>query len=98
MSGKENLEQKTFTRWIETLFETQEHEIDCKQFQSYLPAFVEAEVMGERLGHTAVLTTHLHQCPDCEEIYQGLLFVVKAELAETWSSDTAADTAVPIGD
>jgi hypothetical protein len=98
VSGKENLEQKAFTRWIETIFETQEHEIDCKQFQSYLPAFVEAEVKGERLPHTAVLVAHLHQCPDCEEIYQGLLFVVRPEMDETWSSDGAAGTAVPIGD
>ncbi len=98
MSGKENLEQITFTRWIETIFETQEHELDCKQFQNYLPAFVETEAKGERLAHTAVLLAHLHQCPDCEEIYQGLLFVVKTEAAENWSADTAAGTAVPIGD
>ncbi|HRQ39184.1 MAG TPA: hypothetical protein PLD25_14850 [Chloroflexota bacterium] len=92
------MEQKTFTRWIETIFETQENEIDCKQFQSYLPAFIEAEVKGEPLSYTAVLTAHLHQCPDCQEIYQGLLYVVKAELSETWSSDAAEGTAVPIGD
>lgn len=98
MSGKENLEQKTFTRWIETIFETHEHEIDCKQFQSYLPAFVEAEVNGEPLSHTAVLVNHLHQCRDCQEIYQGLFFVVKTELAETWSSDAATGSAIPIGD
>ncbi len=92
------MEQKAFTRWIETTFETQEHEIDCKQFQNYLPAFVEAEANGERLAHTAVLLAHLHQCPDCQEIYQGLSFVVKVELGESWSSDTAAGTPVPIGD
>ena len=71
--------EETFTRWIEQVYTTEEHEIDCRQLQNFLPAFVDAEVKGERLPHTAVIQTHLQRCPDCQEIYEGLRLVVRAE-------------------
>lgn len=71
--------EETFTRWIEQVYTTEEHEIDCKQLQNFLPAFVDAEVAGERLPQTAVIQTHLQHCPDCQEIYEGLRLVVRAE-------------------
>ena len=79
--------QKLFVHWLENLYATQEHEIDCRQFQNHLPAFVEAELNDTRLPHTAVLSTHLQQCPDCSEIYQGLRLVILAETTETFTSN-----------
>lgn len=79
--------QELFARWIENLFATQEHEIDCRQFQNHLPAFVESELSKSRLPHTAVLSTHLQQCPDCHEIYQGLLLVAVAESTESFPAN-----------
>ena len=79
LSGKVALAEETFTRWIKQIYTTEEHEIDCKQLQNFLPAFVDAEVEGERLPHTAVIQTHLQRCPDCQEIYEGLNLVVRAE-------------------
>jgi len=81
------LTQELFTRWIENLYATQDHEVDCRQFQNHLPAFVEAELNNTRLPHTAVLATHLRQCPDCNEIYQGLRLVALAEATETFPSN-----------
>ncbi len=79
LSGKVALAEETFTRWIEQIYTTEEHEIDCKQLQNFLPAFVDAEVNRERLPHTAVIRTHLQHCPDCQEIYEGLNLVIRAE-------------------
>jgi predicted anti-sigma-YlaC factor YlaD len=79
MLGKGILTKQTFAHWIDTLYATQEHELDCKQFQTYLPAFVEAELNESPLPQTAVLKAHLHQCSDCNEIYQGLRLVMLAE-------------------
>lgn len=90
--------QKEFTHWIETIFATQDHEIDCKQFQNYLPAFVEAEWQYAPLPHTAVLTTHLRHCPDCQEIYDGLRLVVETELREPFTPGTTAVSSLPTGD
>ncbi len=88
----------SITHWIETIYKTQEHEIDCNQFVKYLPAFVEAELKETPLPHTAVLTTHLHQCPDCNEIYQGLRLVM-TETEETVSlGHTEEFSPVPTGD
>ena len=100
VSGKDKLIQETFTHWIEGIFETQEHELDCKQFQNHLPSFVEAELENKPLSHTAVLAAHLRQCPDCREVYDGLLFAVKVELDTALPSSSTAeeDEPLPIGD
>lgn len=89
---------QAFFHWIEILYATQEHEIDCKQFQNYLPAFVEAELSQLPLPHTAVLKSHLQQCPDCHEIYHGLRLVVMAEAIEPFSSGAAEFSPIPTGD
>jgi len=99
VSGKDKLKEKTFTHWIERIFETQENEIDCKQLQNYLPSFIEAELEEIPLSHTAVLVAHLRQCSDCREVYDGLVFVMKLELDADLSSSTAEEgERMPIGD
>jgi len=99
VSGKDKLKEKTFAHWIEHIFETQEHEIDCKQFQNYLPSFVEAELAGIPLSHTAVLATHLHPCPDCREVYAGLIFIMRHEPNAALPSTTTEESErIPIGD
>lgn len=72
--------EEKFTHWIENVFATQEHEIDCQQLQGYLPAFVDGELNDELSPQSTIVKTHLQQCPDCTEIYEGLILVVKAEL------------------
>lgn len=72
--------EEKFTHWIESIFATEEHEIDCHQLQGYLPAFVEGELDGEPTPHASVVKAHLKQCPDCHEVYEGLILVVKTEL------------------
>jgi len=101
VSGKDKLKEKTFTHWIERIFETQEHEIDCRQLQNYLPSFIEAELGEIPLAHTAVLAAHLHQCPDCREVYDGLGFIMRLELDATATSPSSTaeeDERMPIGD
>lgn len=96
-SGKGILTEQTLIHWIEAIFATQEHEIDCNQFQNHLPAFVEAELAATPLPHTAVLTTHLQHCPDCQEIYEGLRLVV-SETTEPSAPGNSAVSPMPTGD
>lgn len=92
------MRQENFTRWIENIYATQENEIDCPQFQNYLPAFVEAELNNTRLPHTAVLDSHLQQCPDCNEVYKGLRLVTLAESSEIFQSNSTEFSPLPTGD
>ena len=79
------MEAKTFRQWIGRIYATEPVEIDCDEAQMRLPAYVDNEVQGGELD-TAV-DTHLHQCPDCLETYEGLRYVARLEqqgtLAET---------------
>ena len=90
--------QELFVRWIEKLYTTQEHEVDCRQFQNFLPAFVEAELNDTPLPHTAVLMSHLQHCPDCNEIYQGLSLVLQAEATESYPSNSTELSPLSTGD
>lgn len=77
------LNQENFAQWIEKIYATEENELDCNQTQTYLPAFVEAEVNGRlRPSHAHMLQTHLAQCPDCMETYVGLRHVLEAEVKD----------------
>jgi predicted anti-sigma-YlaC factor YlaD len=74
------LNQKNFANWVEKIYATEENELDCNQTQTYLPAYVEAEVNGRpQPSHSHMLQAHLAQCPDCRETYVGLQHVLEAE-------------------
>ena len=42
---------------------TQEHEIDCDQFQELLAPWLDGQVEDPRLA--ALIEHHRHQCPEC---------------------------------
>jgi hypothetical protein len=68
-------------RWlIRSIFAVQDKEILCSKFFDILPRYVDLQLEGKdvekffpEIGH------HLHQCPECNEIYQALLQVVQSE-------------------
>lgn len=71
------METKTFRQWIGRIYATKSTEIDCDETQTRLPAYVDNELQGRELD-TAV-DIHLNQCPDCQEIYEGLYYVALLE-------------------
>jgi hypothetical protein len=72
------------TRFLTHIYNTNGAEIDCKRLQALLPAYVDYELSAENgtpgssisADQLAAAQTHLDQCPDCKEIYQGLCQVV----------------------
>jgi predicted anti-sigma-YlaC factor YlaD len=76
------LRKEEFTKWIDKIYATKENELDCEQTQTSLPAYVDAEFSGTPLPNQAdAIESHLNQCPDCMESYQGLHHVLAVEAA-----------------
>jgi hypothetical protein len=78
---KSSLNNQEISTLITRLYATKEHELLCSQIHELLPVYVEAEFEGEPLETAVVhdIETHLQQCPDCTELYQGLCFLVELE-------------------
>lgn len=71
---------KEFTNWVNRIYATKDRELDCDNAQSLLPAYVEAELNGSGIHPLAAeIESHLLQCPDCTETYQGLRYLLKME-------------------
>jgi len=68
-------------KWlVRSIFIVQEEEMLCSEFFEILPQYVDLQIAGKevdklfpKLGH------HLHQCPECNEVYQALLKAVQSE-------------------
>ena len=68
------MKQKDFSRLIDTIFAAKSgEEMLCTEYFDELPHYVDLEVAGHE---AAVLLPevkhHMHQCPECEEIYSAL--------------------------
>jgi hypothetical protein len=88
------LTPEEFTLWVEQIYATRDDEFNCIQTQAYLADYVEAQVEGYVMPYSlAGLQAHLHQCPDCHEVYEALYDVVEAEvmgeLEAEWSPEAA---------
>lgn len=75
------MKQKNFTRLIDTIFAAKSgEEMPCTEYFDELPRYVDLEISGE---DAAVLLPevkhHMHQCPECEEVYLALLRLVSKE-------------------
>jgi hypothetical protein len=75
------MKQKNFTRLIDTIFAAKSgEEMPCTEYFDELPRYVDLEISGE---DAAVLLPevkhHMHQCPECEEVYLALLRLVNKE-------------------
>lgn len=75
------MKQEDFTRLIDTIFAAKSgEEMLCTQYFDELPRYVDIEISGADAG--ALLPEvkhHMHQCPECEEVYLALLRLVDQE-------------------
>ena len=77
------METDRFSHFISRVFATETLELECSQVQSLLPAFVEAELeAGDTGALGTAMHTHFCQCPDCDESYRALFYVVGCESEE----------------
>jgi hypothetical protein len=76
-----DMKQKDFTRLIDTVFAAKSgEEMLCTQYFDELPRYVDIEISGQDAG--AMLPEvkhHMHQCPECEEVYLALRRLVGGE-------------------
>ena len=77
------MKQKEFARLLDTIFAAKSgEEMSCTDYFDSLPRYAELEASG--LDAAATLPEvrhHMHQCPECEEVYLGLLALARAEKA-----------------
>ena len=75
------MKHKDFTRLIDTVLAAKSgEEMLCTEYFDELPRYVDIEASGQDAG--ALLPEvkhHMHQCPECEEVYLALLRLVNAE-------------------
>lgn len=78
------MKQKAFTRLIDTVFAAKSgEEMSCTDYFSELPRYTELEAEGvDAAALLPEVRHHMHQCPECEEVYLGLRELVRAEKVE----------------
>jgi len=81
------MKKKDFTRLIDTVFAVTSEEMVCTHYFDELPKYVELEVAeGDAATRMPEVRHHMHQCPECEEVYLALLDLVRD--AKTSNSST----------
>jgi hypothetical protein len=68
-------------KWLfRSIFAVQDEEMLCSEFFDILPHYVDLQLEGEDVHKLfPKLSHHLHQCPECDEVYQALLKAVQSE-------------------
>lgn len=72
------MKRKDFSRLIDTVFAAKDgEEMVCSDYFEELPRYVDFEVSGQDAATLAPeVKHHIHQCPECEEVYLALLDLV----------------------
>jgi len=73
------MKQRDFTRLIDTIFAAKSgEEMLCSEFFDELPHYVELEAAGQDAAALLLdVKHHMHQCPECEEVYLAALELVR---------------------
>lgn len=68
-------------KWlIRSIFAVQENEILCSNFFDILPRYVDLQLEEKDVEKIfPEVSHHLHQCPECNEVYQALLQAVQSK-------------------
>ncbi len=61
---------KSFRRWVQQVYATQDEELDCNGLFKTIPQYVDLEVAGEEASQRfPEVKLHLDQCADCYDLY-----------------------------
>ncbi len=73
------MKPEKFKHLIQSIFAVKDGEILCSKFFELLPRYVDLQVDGQAPeALDPEMSQHLHQCPECEEVYQLLLETVRS--------------------
>ncbi len=75
------MKRKNFGRLIDTIFAAKDgEEMSCSDYFELLPRYAELEAIGEdAAARLPDVRHHMHQCPECEEVYFGLREILRGE-------------------
>ncbi len=74
------MKKETFEYLVKSIFAVKESEILCGEFFELLPRFVDLQVSGQDAATTfPQVSHHLHQCPECNDVYLALLDATQAD-------------------
>jgi len=75
------MKRKDFQRLIDTIFAARSgEEMSCSDYFELLPRYAELEALGEDAAASLTeVRHHMHQCPECEEVYLGLREILRPE-------------------
>jgi len=75
------MKRRDFGRLIDTMFAAKAgEEMSCSEYFDRLACYAELEALGEdAAARLPDVRHHMHQCPECEEVYLGLLEVLATE-------------------
>jgi hypothetical protein len=61
-------------KWlVRSIFKVQDKEMLCSKFFEILPQYVDQQLEGKNVEQVfPEVSHHLHQCPECNEVYQAL--------------------------
>lgn len=63
----------SFQKWIQTIYATQDDELDCSGFFEAVSQYVDLEVAGKKTNpRFPQVEHHLIQCPHCYDFYLTL--------------------------
>jgi hypothetical protein len=70
---------------VHTVFRAEDEELVCSEFFAQLPRYVDLERSGQDAAALfPSVSHHMHQCPECEEVYQAL-----SEVTGDWGRHTS---------
>ncbi len=73
------MKHKDFDQLVRTIFAAKDAEILCSEFFDRLPQYVDLEVSHQdAAARFPEVRHHLHQCPECNEVYLALLQALRA--------------------
>lgn len=71
------MKRDRFVRLVDTIFAVREEELSCSEYFASLPQYVDLELQGQDpAARLPEVCHHIHQCPECEEVYRALLDTV----------------------
>lgn len=74
------MNREKFRQLIRSIFAVKDQEMLCSEFFDILPRFVDLQVAGEDADKPFPgISHHLHQCPECKEVYEALLKAVQSD-------------------
>ena len=73
------MKRRKFGRLIDTIFAAKAgEEMSCSDYFEQLPRYAELEAAGEdAAARLPEVRHHMHQCPECEEVYLGLREILR---------------------